>query len=313
MSSTARLARAGQRTDAWPHALRDSRGWCYLTVRPGTDPFKISGGVVSADVAARSHQHAVGGAARGMGDRPERGQARIRELLDATERRYEELRQPSPKSFFLYIDQGEEIYVRTEEAERRRYSATLSEAIGDERLRMLMSLRSDFLGALQGDEPLFAVHRKIDVPPLRHAELLEIVCRPAQLLSARFETIGLSADIARRPAEESVQEAGALPLLSYLLDDMWTEMVERGDGTLRLPSAALELGGVLAQRADAFVARIHRRRDPAESVCLQAGTDPRRRRADAPARLSLGILRCGMAHRDRACGQSLPPSEHRHA
>ena len=32
---------------------------------------------------------------------------------------------------------------------------------------MLMSMRSDFLGELQKDEPLFKVHRKIDVPPLR--------------------------------------------------------------------------------------------------------------------------------------------------
>src|SRR5688572_4667380 len=238
----------------WPQTLRDSRGWCYLTVRPGTDPFKI---LVESFLRtwrldptstrwAERHAEWVAGL-RG-------GKHGIRELLDATERRYEELRQPSPKSFFLYIDQGEEIYVRTEEAERRRYSSALSEAIGDERLRVLMSLRSDFLGSLQGDEPLFAVHRKIDVPPLRHAELLEIVSRPAQILSARFETSGLSADIARRTAEESVHEAGALPLLSYLLDDMWTEMVGRGDGTLRLPSAALELGGVLAQRADAFIA-----------------------------------------------------------
>ena len=37
--------------------------------------------------------------------------------------------------------------------------------------RALMSLRSDFLGALQSDEPLFNAHRKIDVPPLREAEL----------------------------------------------------------------------------------------------------------------------------------------------
>jgi formylglycine-generating enzyme required for sulfatase activity len=45
-----------------------------------------------------------------------------------------------------------------------------------------------------------------------------------------------------------------LPLLSYTLDDMWSEMVQRGDGVLRLPAAAFELGGVLAERANAFLA-----------------------------------------------------------
>ena len=36
---------------------------------------------------------------------------------------------------------------------------------------------------------------------------------------ARFETDGLAAYIAHGTAEESRKDAGALPLLSYLLDD----------------------------------------------------------------------------------------------
>ena len=44
---------------------------------------------------------------------------------------------------------------------------------------MLTSMRSDFLGELQKDEPLFKVRRQIDVPPLREAELREVVSRPA--------------------------------------------------------------------------------------------------------------------------------------
>jgi hypothetical protein len=34
---------------------------------------------------------------------------------------------------------------------------------------------------------------------------------------------------------------------------MWKRMVDRGDGVLRLPAQAIELGGVLAERADAFL------------------------------------------------------------
>ena len=64
----------------------------------------------------------------------------------------------------------------------------------------------------------------------------------------------MAGDIARRTVEESAKDAGALPLLSYLLDDMWTQMVERGDGKLRLPAAAIELGRVLVERADTFLA-----------------------------------------------------------
>jgi Sulfatase-modifying factor enzyme 1 len=55
-------------------------------------------------------------------------------------------------------------------------------------------------------------------------------------------------------AADSAKDAGALPLLSYLLDDMWTKMVERGDGVLRLPPGAIELGRVLVERANTFLA-----------------------------------------------------------
>jgi hypothetical protein len=156
------------------------------------------------------------------------GSVTLRDLLDATEARYrDELHQPKPPAFLLYIDQGEELYVRAEERQRRHFSELLSRGLRDPRLRALMSLRADFFGELQKDESLYAVHRQINVPPLRKGELQEVVSRPAELLSARFETDGLAADIARRTAEESTKDAGALPLLSYLLDDMWTQMVHR--------------------------------------------------------------------------------------
>ena len=177
----------------------------------------------------------------------------MRGLLDATERRYEQLGQPKPAAFFLYIDQGEELYVRGEH-QRRRFSELLAQAVADPRLVALMSMRSDFLGALQNDESLFAVHRKIDVPPLREAELSRVIKEPAGQLSARFESDELVNVITRRTLEDSAKDVGALPLLSYTLDDMWTEMVRRGDGVLRLPAAAFELGGVLADRADSFLA-----------------------------------------------------------
>jgi formylglycine-generating enzyme required for sulfatase activity len=42
--------------------------------------------------------------------------------------------------------------------------------------------------------------------------------------------------------------------LSYTLDDMWAQMVRTDDGVLRLPAQSFELGGVLVDRADKFLA-----------------------------------------------------------
>ena len=179
------------------------------------------------------------------------GKTTLTDFLDATERRYKELAQPPPPAFFLYIDQGEELYVRAEKQQRRRFSEVVATGLTDPRLRALTSLRAD---ELQKDDALYAAHRQVNVAPLREAELYGIVSNPAKLLSARFEADTLAGDIARRTAEESAEDAGALPLLSYLLDDMWSVMVRRGDGVLRLPMQAIELGRVLVERANKFVA-----------------------------------------------------------
>jgi formylglycine-generating enzyme required for sulfatase activity len=238
---------------AWPAVLHDSRRWCFLTLRPGTEPVRALVEpfikVWQFDATDPRREERL----NEWTDRLKSGGASLRGLLDATQDRLGELGQPTPPSFLLYVDQGEELYVRAEKEQRRRFSEIVATGLTDPRLRALMSLRADFFGELQKDEPLFVVHRQINVPPLRETELREIVSNPAKLLSARFQTDTLAADIARRTAEESAEDAGALPLLSYLLDDMWSEMVGRGDGVLRLPMQAIELGRVLVERADKFV------------------------------------------------------------
>lgn len=244
-------AGAGQ----WPQAFHDSRRWCFLKLKPGAEPLRAlvepflwtwqfdavdpRRAELQADWAQKLLDRKVG----------------LRDLLDATQARYrDELRQPEPPAFLLYIDQGEELYVRAAERERRRFSEVLAQALPGPRLRMMMSMRADFFGELQKDEALYAVHRQINVPPLREGQLREVVSRPAELLSARFESPELVDIITRRTAEDSAKDVGALPLLSYTLDDMWTQMVRHGDGTLRLPAQSFELGGVLVERANTFLA-----------------------------------------------------------
>ena len=164
----------------------------------------------------------------------------------------QELDQPKPPAFFLYIDQGEELYVRAEERQRRRFSEVL--AAGARRTapaRADEPARGFFRRAAEGRSRSQAVHRQIDVPPLREAGLREVVSRPARLLGARFETEHLAGDIARRAAEEFDQgrRRAAAPVLSPRRHV--EEKVQRGDGVLRLPEQAIDLGRVLVERADA--------------------------------------------------------------
>jgi formylglycine-generating enzyme required for sulfatase activity len=270
---------------SWPHAFRDSRRWCFLTLKPGTEPLKalvesfLDTWQLGATDPERVKQQ------NGWVALLRDGKAMLRDLLDATERRYKELDRSKPPAFFLYIDQGEELYVRAEEHQRPRFSEVIAQGVANPRVSMLMSMRADFLGELQKDESLYKVRLQIDVPPLREAALREVVSRPAALLSARFETAGLVDVITRRAAEDSVKDVGALPLLSYSLDDMWTQMVKRGDGMLRLPAQSFELGGVLVDRADAFLANHAKYEDELRRIftlklaTVREGEEPTRRRA----------------------------------
>jgi formylglycine-generating enzyme required for sulfatase activity len=269
----------------WPHVFEESRRWCFLTLKPGTEPLKalvesfLDTWQLGATDPERVKQQ------NGWIELLRDGKVMLRDLLDATERRYNELDRTKPPAFLLYLDQGEELYVRAEERQRHRFSEVIGLGAADPRLYMLMSMRADFLGDLQKDEPLYKVHRQINVPPLREAELREVVSRPAELLSARFEPAGLVNIITQRAAEDSVKDVGALPLLSYTLDDMWTQMAKRGDGLLRLPAQSFELGGVLVDRADAFLANHAKYEDELRRIftlklaTVREGEEPTRRLA----------------------------------
>ncbi len=238
---------------AWPAVFENSRRWCFLTLKPGTEPLKalVDCFLDAWQFDATDPERAE----RQLGwIKLLQGKATLAHLIEATERRRAELGQPKVPAFLLYVDQGEELYARAEEREGRRFSELLAEALPDPRLRAMMSMRADFYGSLQRDKPLFRARVQIDVPPLGEEELREVVSRPAQLLGARFEPEKLVDIIARRAAEDSVRDVGALPLLSYTLDDMWTEMLKSGDGVLRLPAQSFELGGVLVERANKFLA-----------------------------------------------------------
>ena len=241
--------------NGWPHVFADSRRWCFLTLRPGTEPVRaLVEAVLDTWQLDRTSTEWPTRRAEWV-EALLRRKLTLRDLLDQTGRRYAELQRSEPSAFFLYIDQGEELYVRSLEGERRHFSEILAGGLSEPRLRCLMSMRADFFGELQKDQALDEVSRKTEVKPLRKAQLLEVVNRPAELLSAHFENDHLAGDIARRAAEELVKDAGALPLLSYLLEDMWQNMVDRDDGELRLPAQSIDLGLVLVQRADAFLAR----------------------------------------------------------
>jgi hypothetical protein len=297
----------------WPPAFAESRRWCFLTLRPGADPLKA---LVEAFLHTWQFDPTDPGREtrrdewiKGLFDR----RNTMSGLLDATEGRLEERGQTKPPAFFLYVDQGEELYARAEEKQRNRFSELIAQGVADPRLYALMSLRADFFGKLLDDKALYGVHRKIDVPPLREAELRDVVSRPAELLSARFETDRLADDIARRTVEESTKDADALPLLSYLLDDMWTQMVHRGDGVLRLPTQGHRPRRCAGRPRRRFPCPSPQLRGQPSPYFHETGYHPGGRRTHAAPCASFRVLRRGMAARHGARRPPEPPPLDCHA
>ena len=93
-----------QAPNAWPAAFQDSRQWCFLLFKPGTDPLKaLVGAFLDTWQFSATDPERVRNQ-NGWIELLRDGKATLADLIDATERRRKELDQPSSPGFFLYIE-----------------------------------------------------------------------------------------------------------------------------------------------------------------------------------------------------------------
>jgi hypothetical protein len=111
---------------SWPVRFCKSRRWVYLTLKPGTDPLRAlvepflrTWQLDPTDPKREEHRD-------GWVQRLLDGKATLSGLLDATEERLKQLGHPTTPAFLLYVDQGEELYVRSEERQGRHFSEVVA-------------------------------------------------------------------------------------------------------------------------------------------------------------------------------------------
>jgi hypothetical protein len=143
----------------WPQRLQNSRAWVRLTMRPGEAPLQALAETFTRlwRLAAKDPEQAA--LPRKWAKALSAGDNKLADLIDAT---LEELRKregEAPEHILLYLDQGEELYTRAGPKDARRFSEVLAEGLGDARLSAFASMRSDYFGRLQADEPLFKLLR----------------------------------------------------------------------------------------------------------------------------------------------------------
>jgi WD40 repeat protein len=148
----------------------------------------------------------------------------------------------------VVIDQFEELFTLNTPEVQERFADLIGHAVVDSDVRVLLSLRDDFLARCQEHErlaPMFAALTSLRAPT--GAGLRRALVEPALRSGYQFEDERLIDDMVHQVGTQ----AGALPLLAFCAAAMW-ERRDRDAGLLRRQTYE-EIGGVsgaLAQHAE---------------------------------------------------------------
>jgi len=214
-----------------PRLIGEEGGYLYM--RPGedgegSDPFKVLAYAVKALLP---------------------GSPRSGELAEAWRRGPGALAQTladSAAPSWLVLDQMEELYTHCPEPTQVPFLDALFAAIRAGRLKVIASIRSDFLDACQTHEGLHQVlesRREVRLWSLGRTAIVDMIRKPAQVAGLEVD------EVADALARETMEEPGNLPLLAAALRRLWEERA----GSELTPEAYQRFGGirgVVGEKAD---------------------------------------------------------------
>ena len=229
-SGKSSLVRAGLLPRLRRRAVEGSDGWVYLP------PFTPGGLRVQPilNLALGLAPHLAGSEAGKLAGELE-ANPEIFESLVAKAVKFN----PKRSGLFLFVDQLEELFTEVSEPVRERFVRIISAGARTPLVHIAITVRADFYHLCVNDTVLAQLFRERDavytlVAPDRSA-LHEMIVGPARLAGVTPEP-GLSERIVSDMCGKSgVPEPGALPLLSFTLDQLYNTR-ERSHETLRMES-----------------------------------------------------------------------------
>jgi WD40 repeat protein len=161
--------------------------------------------------------------------------------------------QPGTDRLLLVIDQWEELYTQAKSVEdRQRFLDLVLETTADGSVTVVLTLRGDFYGRALEDR-VFADRLQnavVNLGPMRPEELKRAVLEPAVKVGLGFED-----GLVDRILEDVRSEPGNLPLLEFLLTELWARR-ERGLLTHEAYAAIGGVKGGIATRAEAELGKL---------------------------------------------------------
>ena len=161
--------------------------------------------------------------------------------------------QPGTDRLLLVVDQWEELFTQAKSLDdRQRFLDLILQATADGSVTVVLTLRGDFYGRALENRVLAdrLQNAVVNLGPMRREELKRAVTEPAAKVGLGFED-----GLVDRILEDVGGEPGTLPLLEFLLTELWARR-ERG---LLTHSAYAAIGGVkgaIATRAEAELEKL---------------------------------------------------------
>jgi serine/threonine protein kinase len=256
-----------------PVLKRSGIPWESLIIRPGRDPLAALASMVAPLVTSSPTLEEDLRKQQQISAHLRREPGYVGAVLRARARR-------ERRRIVLFIDQFEELYTLVPDAaERRAFTACLSGIADDATspIRVVLSLRSDFLDRVSEDERFMAELSPglffLTAP--QQDGLRDALVQPAELAGYRFE----SPEMVDQMLQHLETTPGALPLLQFAATRLWEA---RDPGRRLLTEGAYQrmggISGALATHADSVLAGLSsQERALARAVCLRLVTAERTR------------------------------------
>ena len=228
------LCRAGLVPAIEEGALGDGRQWTTVVFLPGLQPVRAMAAAL-ARILARSEDELATAAV----DDPTLLAHELSRALG------------SERGLLVFVDQLEELCTLARPEEAERFDALLAAVVDRSRgVRVVATLRADFLGRITGRLAEHLDHALFLLRPLGAERLREIVVGPARASGISFESDVLVEELVHTGSKSGTE----LPLLQFALAEMW-DARDRDRGVITTASfhAMGGVSGALARHADAVI------------------------------------------------------------